>query len=235
MNRHSPGLRRPVPFRGHVADTAAWAARRMQASAGAAAHHRSPGACAQRRGPQRRHRLQCAGEAAHKLSEEDEARSKRRASRGACSSTACASAPSPPASPEVDIRQRYGDLEETLVEQEERVRCSCSAAAALRRDHPARPRPQRRARGARPAQPILTVTDDFTEPERVMIAFDGGAVTRRGVEMVADSPLFRGLPILCHVRQAPARCREADSTGPADPEDAGLRRQSGTDARRHGA
>jgi hypothetical protein len=30
----------------------------------------------------------------------------------------------------VDIRQRYGELEETLVEQEEGVRCSYSAAAA---------------------------------------------------------------------------------------------------------
>jgi nucleotide-binding universal stress UspA family protein len=29
-----------------------------------------------------------------------------------------------------------------------------------------------------------------------MIAFDGGLVTRRGVEMVAASPLLRGLPIL---------------------------------------
>jgi nucleotide-binding universal stress UspA family protein len=28
-----------------------------------------------------------------------------------------------------------------------------------------------------------------------MIAFDGGIVTRRGVKMVAGSPLFRGLPI----------------------------------------
>ena len=45
-------------------------------------------------------------------------------------------------------------------------------------------------------RPILTVTEDFKAPQRVMIAFDGGTVTRRGVEMVAGSPLFRGLPIL---------------------------------------
>ena len=44
-------------------------------------------------------------------------------------------------------------------------------------------------------KPILTVTAGFKEPQRVMIAFDGGNVTRRGVEMVAGSPLFRGLPI----------------------------------------
>jgi hypothetical protein len=28
-----------------------------------------------------------------------------------------------------------------------------------------------------------------------MIAFDGGGMTRRGVELVAKSPLFRGLPV----------------------------------------
>ena len=44
-------------------------------------------------------------------------------------------------------------------------------------------------------KPILTVTEGFKEPQRVMIAFDGSTVTRRGVEMVAGSPLFRGLPI----------------------------------------
>lgn len=44
-------------------------------------------------------------------------------------------------------------------------------------------------------KPILTVTEDFKEPRRVMIAFDGGTITRRGVEMAAESPLFRGLPI----------------------------------------
>ena len=45
-------------------------------------------------------------------------------------------------------------------------------------------------------RPILAVTDSFRAPARVMFAFDGGAVTRRGVEMVAGSDLLRGLPIL---------------------------------------
>jgi nucleotide-binding universal stress UspA family protein len=38
---------------------------------------------------------------------------------------------------------------------------------------------------------------DYTEPQRILIAFDGSATTRKAVEMVAASPLFRGLP--CHV------------------------------------
>jgi hypothetical protein len=44
-------------------------------------------------------------------------------------------------------------------------------------------------------KPILAITEGFIEPRRVLIAFDGGMVTRRGVEMVAASPLFRGLPV----------------------------------------
>lgn len=56
-------------------------------------------------------------------------------------------------------------------------------------------------------KPVLTVTEGFTEPQRVMIAFDGGIVTRRGVEMVAGSPLFRGLPI--HLLMSGKESREA--------------------------
>ena len=46
------------------------------------------------------------------------------------------------------------------------------------------------------ARPILTVgLKAFRAPERVLLAFDGSAITRKGVEMVSGSPLFRGLPI----------------------------------------
>jgi nucleotide-binding universal stress UspA family protein len=46
-------------------------------------------------------------------------------------------------------------------------------------------------------RPLLITTARFTAPQRVMIAFDGSATTRKGVEMVATSPLFRGMP--CHL------------------------------------
>lgn len=41
---------------------------------------------------------------------------------------------------------------------------------------------------------ILAVAEGFREPRRVMFAFDGGIVTRCGVEMLAASPLLRGVP-----------------------------------------
>jgi nucleotide-binding universal stress UspA family protein len=46
-------------------------------------------------------------------------------------------------------------------------------------------------------RPILMVPDTFKQPETVMIAFDGSKTTRKGVEMIASSPLFNG--ISCHV------------------------------------
>ncbi len=95
-----------------------------------------------------------------------------------------------------DVRQRHGQLEETLVEQEKSVRLFVlgrrgESAETTRRDLGRNV--ERIARAL--TKPILTVTENFREPERVMIAFDGGIVTRRGVRMVAESSLFKGLPV----------------------------------------
>ncbi len=95
-----------------------------------------------------------------------------------------------------DVRQRHGVLVETLREQEEGVRVFVlgrrgESAEVTQRDLGRNVEHVVRAL----KKPILAVTDGFTEPRRVMIAFDGGLVTRRGVEMVAASPLFRGLPV----------------------------------------
>ena len=44
-------------------------------------------------------------------------------------------------------------------------------------------------------RPILVTPAEFTAPRSAMLAFDGSATTRKGVEMLAGSPLFKGLPI----------------------------------------
>jgi len=95
-----------------------------------------------------------------------------------------------------DVRQRYGVLEETLVEQEDGVRLFVFGRRGESAESTQRDLGRNVERVVRALhKPILAVTDCFTEPRRVMIAFDGGMVTRRGVEMVAASPLFRGLPV----------------------------------------
>lgn len=96
----------------------------------------------------------------------------------------------------VDTRQRHGDLEETLSEQQDGVRLFVlgrrgASAATTQRDLGRHVEWTVRSL----QRPILTVTDHFKVPERVMIAFDGSSITRKGVEMVAESPLFKGLPV----------------------------------------
>lgn len=97
-----------------------------------------------------------------------------------------------------DMRQRHGELEATLTEQEKSVRLFVlgrrgESAATTRRDLGRNV--ERVVRALH--RPILAVTENFREPRRVMIAFDGGNLSRKGVQMVAESPLFRGLP--CHL------------------------------------
>lgn len=95
-----------------------------------------------------------------------------------------------------DVRQRHGSLEETLVGVEADVRLFVLGRRGESAEITQRDLGRNVERVARALhKPIFTVTEHFREPRRVMIAFDGGIVTRRGVELVASSPLFRGLPV----------------------------------------
>jgi nucleotide-binding universal stress UspA family protein len=104
--------------------------------------------------------------------------------------------------PAPDTRQRYGHLEESLAEQEDGVRLFVLGRRGERAETAsgdAKPRLGRNVERIVRAlhKPILTVTENFQPPRRFMIAFDGGSVTRRGVEMLASSPLLQGIP--CHI------------------------------------
>lgn len=92
------------------------------------------------------------------------------------------------------IRQRYGELEETLVEQQSRVELFVLGRRGENAESTGRDLGRNLERVVRALkQPILAVTEAFREPQRALIAFDGGTVTRRGVEMIAASPLFRSM------------------------------------------
>lgn len=97
-----------------------------------------------------------------------------------------------------DMRQRHGELEATLSEQQASVRLFVlgrrgESASTTQREL------GRQVEGIVRAlrQPLLTVTESFRPPQRFMIAFDGGMATRRGVEMIATGPLLQGLS--CHL------------------------------------
>lgn len=101
----------------------------------------------------------------------------------------------------IDTRQRYGELEATLVEQQRDVRLLVigrrgESAATTQRDLGRNVERVVRAL----TRPILTVTDAFRAPQKVLVAYDGGGITRRGIDMLAASPLLRGLDV--HVLMA---------------------------------
>ncbi|HQZ01772.1 MAG TPA: universal stress protein [Thauera sp.] len=183
-------------FADHVADYAAWAARRLDAPlellhvidrhperSSGKDHSGAIGIDAQE------HLLD-------RLSAEDETRSRSAREQGRIFLKRLRDRAGAAGVAQVDVRQRYGELGETLAEQEQGVRLLVIG----RRGETAQDTQRELGRNVEHVvralhKPILTITEGFKEPQRVMIAFDGGNVTRRGVDMVAASPLFKGLPI----------------------------------------
>lgn len=97
-----------------------------------------------------------------------------------------------------DVRQRHGALVDTLVELEAQARLFVlgpgrhhrerSPAGRLHLDHQL----ERVLRAVQ--RPVLVAARGFRAPEGFLIAFDGSATGRTMVELVAGSPLLRGLP-----------------------------------------
>lgn len=96
----------------------------------------------------------------------------------------------------VDSRLRHGDIEETLAEQQEGSRLLIIGRNG-RPDSDAKAGLGKHlewvVRSA--TRPVLVVTEKYREPKRVLFAFDGSSVTRKGVEMLARSPLLCGLQL----------------------------------------
>lgn len=49
-------------------------------------------------------------------------------------------------------------------------------------------------------RPLLVASRQFKPIRKILIAFDGSETTRKGIEMIAASPLFKDLP--CHIVMA---------------------------------
>ena len=99
---------------------------------------------------------------------------------------------------EPEGRQRHGDLVQTLTELEEGIRLLVLGRRGEAADVASEHLGSHLERVVRSLhRPILVTPAEFSAPKSVMIAFDGSATTEKGVNMVAGSPLFRGLP--CHL------------------------------------
>ena len=100
--------------------------------------------------------------------------------------------------PNPTSRQRHGELVDTLLEFQGDIRLLVMGRQGEHGDSAGEHIGSHLENVVRTLhRPILVVPADYTEPQRILVAFDGSATTRKAVEMVAASPLFRGLP--CHV------------------------------------
>jgi nucleotide-binding universal stress UspA family protein len=96
------------------------------------------------------------------------------------------------------MRQRHGDLVETLAELENDIRLLVIGRQGEDGDQVGQHLGGHVERVIRTLhRPILITQQQYQAPSRIMLGFDASATTRKGVEMLAASPLFRGLP--CHV------------------------------------
>lgn len=95
---------------------------------------------------------------------------------------------------EAQVRQRHGDLADSLLALEPDVRVF---AVGKRGEHAnfdtGRLGGQLEHVLRAVHRPVLVASRAFKPPQRFLIAFDGGATTRRCVEMVCASPLLKGL------------------------------------------
>ena len=94
--------------------------------------------------------------------------------------------------------QRHGDLVETLLEQESHARLVVMGRQGEQHQD------QTQAIGSHlenvirtVKQPILVVMDEFTAPNRFMIAYDGSTTAKKALNQVLTSPLLKGLE--CHL------------------------------------
>ncbi len=93
-------------------------------------------------------------------------------------------------------RQRHGDLVENLQELESTMRLLVMGRQGESSDRESQHVGSQLESVIRVMHtPILVTPARFRKPESAMLAFDGSPTTRKGVEMLAGSPLLKGLPV----------------------------------------
>lgn len=97
-----------------------------------------------------------------------------------------------------ETRQRHGELVDTLAELTEETRMLVVGKRGSRTASSHGHIGSHVESIIRTVQkPVLIAQQTFSPPEKIMIAYDGSQTMRKGVQMVAASPLFKGIP--CHL------------------------------------
>ncbi|MEH6565051.1 MAG: universal stress protein [Halopseudomonas sp.] len=93
-------------------------------------------------------------------------------------------------------RQRHGELVDTLRELQDEIRLLVMGRQGEVSDSLARHVGSHLESVIRTLHnPILVTTGEFSAPRNLMLAYDNSPSTRKGLDMLAQSPLFAGLPI----------------------------------------
>ncbi|MEK9920852.1 MAG: universal stress protein [Halieaceae bacterium] len=108
----------------------------------------------------------------------------------------------------VDVRQRYGQLLETLDEQQQDVALYVLGRRGKSAAHTQRDLGRHVESISRKIRrPILTVANEFSEPRSLLVAYDGRRMTRRCISLIADNSALADLPV--HVVMSGKRSNEA--------------------------
>lgn len=94
--------------------------------------------------------------------------------------------------------QRHGSLVESLIELENDIRVLViGVRGKVHENQPDKIGAKLESIIRSLHKPILVVNAGFKAPERIMIAYDGSKAADKAVDMVANSPLYKGLT--CHM------------------------------------
>ena len=109
----------------------------------------------------------------------------------------------------VDVRQRYGQLLDTLDEQQGDVALYVLGRRGQSADQTQRDLGRHVESISRKIRrPILTVANVFSEPKNLLVAYDGKRMTRNCITMLAANPALTDLPV--HVVMSGKHNSEAD-------------------------
>lgn len=109
----------------------------------------------------------------------------------------------------IELRQQKGNLSESLIEMEAQIRALVIGIRGTAHDE------QQRGLGAQLEtviralhKPILVVNNAFSRPQKIMLAYDGGNGSKKALDMVASSPLFKSAA--CHLVHVGSSAKSAE-------------------------
>ncbi|MDN7125177.1 universal stress protein [Pseudidiomarina terrestris] len=97
---------------------------------------------------------------------------------------------------DIHQRQRHGGLAPTLLDMEQDVRLAVLGLHGEDSINQLRKVGSHLETVIRSVhRPLLLTPDEFQPPKSAMLAYDGSETAKKGVELVTESPLFKGMPV----------------------------------------